>query len=167
MRAHLATCSVLRSSAYRKYASSLQPCARVDLHPPPAITPTPPEARGRTSLRSSASRILSASPLPERYPLGRGGENENPLSDEERSDSAHLVSGGIGADRGRRVRPGARAGRQDRKRTSCALKHSYASAGAGSRPTGAIPIVSLRILPAEHASRRALIARSAHDCGRG
>src|SRR5262245_65415486 len=77
MRAHLDACSVLRSSsvpreslplvatrlrpkdgsasAYRKYASSLRPCARADLHPPPAIAPSHPQILGRI-LASLVSR---------------------------------------------------------------------------------------------------------------
>jgi hypothetical protein len=142
MRAHLATCSVLQSSPYRKYGSSLRPCARVDLHPPPAITLTPPEARRRTSLRSSACRTLSPSPLPERYPLGWGGENENPLRDEERSDSAHLVSGDGGAIAG----GGSVSARAQGRREEAYFLY------ADDRRT-------------EHAARRALIARSAHGVG--
>jgi hypothetical protein len=65
MRAHLAACSPLRSSAYIQYASSLRGCARDDLHPPPAIAPTPRQRLGRR-LATLVSRGFST-PTPPHY----------------------------------------------------------------------------------------------------
>src|SRR5207237_1210670 len=57
-RAHLATCSVLRSCGVQEYASSLRPCARVDLHPPDAIRPLLPSCDEGDLLRSSLRGFL-------------------------------------------------------------------------------------------------------------
>jgi hypothetical protein len=64
MRAHLATCSPLRSSAYRKYASSLRGCARVDLRPPPATRPLPTRDAEANVASLVRKRILTPSPSP-------------------------------------------------------------------------------------------------------
>jgi hypothetical protein len=132
MRAHLATCSPLRSSAYRKYASSLRGCARVDLHPPPAITPAPHQKFGRRLASLAAGGFLTPPLLPQRLRTsdlprvaaleakctseamcrrhrasGQWGGAKNPLR-----DAAHRFPGGEGANRGRRVRPDTRAAAQ-------------------------------------------------------
>src|SRR5438128_956524 len=69
MRGHLAMCSVLRSSAYREYASSLRPCAHVDLTPPPAISPGVAGLRILFVTRSEATRHSV-------FPAGRGRSRE-------------------------------------------------------------------------------------------
>src|SRR6266542_2688567 len=137
MRAHLATCSVLRSSAYRKYASSLRPCARVDLHPPPAPRPLP--ARSSVANVASLVRIqdsnapppqgLQASGLQRATALGanctseakyschrgsrRRGGVKNPLRAAERSDEAHHFPGGEGAIAGGGFVPARAQGRRE------------------------------------------------------
>src|SRR5262249_3580320 len=65
MRAHLATCSVLRSSAYRKYASSLRTCARVDLQPSSRDPPPPGQKLGLPPRFAGGGNILAPPPHPQ------------------------------------------------------------------------------------------------------
>ncbi len=112
---HLAACSVLRSSAYRKYASSLRTCARDDLTPAPASAhgPARGEVRGIAALAAD-SDFYSLRPYQRvrAESLELGAAELSILNRGERSDAAHLAPGGAGGDRGRRAQIGSRTAPQ-------------------------------------------------------
>ena len=87
--ARLDACSVLRSSAYIQYASSLRPCAHADPHPADAPAPSPSQLLGwqlRFARRLGDSYPPSSPPLLDPYCACRGPRNPPPVTKVSRSE---------------------------------------------------------------------------------
>ena len=128
---HLAACSVLRSSAYRKYASSLRTCARDDLTPAPASAPGPArnEEGGIASLAAIQDFIPSASPQRHMFAAASrwwSGGVKHPES--RRAQRCRAPRSWRGRRRSREEGPDRLAhSAAGRKRTSCTLTTEGAS----------------------------------------